>query len=145
MKHEFEIVIVEDNPNDAELMVRSLKKNRLANSLIVLEDGEKALDFIFCQGKYADRDISRPPKVIFLDLKLPKVNGLEILKQIKSNKLTWKIPVIIVTSSKEDPDIAAAYDLGANSYVVKPVDFSNFVETIDRLGLYWLVVNEKPK
>lgn len=145
MKNEFEIVIVEDNPNDAELMVRSLKKNRLANSLIVLEDGEQALDYIFCQGKYADRDISRPPKVIFLDLKLPKVNGLEILKQIKSNKLTRKIPVIIVTSSKEDPDIAAAYDLGANSYVVKPVDFNNFVETIDRLGLYWLVINEKPK
>ena len=145
MKNEFEIVIVEDNPNDAELMVRSLKKNRLANSLIVLEDGEQALDYIFCQGKYADRDISRPPKVIFLDLKLPKVNGLEILKQIKSNELTRKIPVIIVTSSKEDPDIAAAYNLGANSYVVKPVDFNNFVETIDRLGLYWLVVNEKPK
>ena len=145
MKHEFEIVIVEDNPNDAELMVRSLRKNRLANSLIVLEDGEQAMDFIFCHGKYADRDISRPPKVIFLDLKLPKVNGLEILKQIKSNKLTRKIPVIIVTSSKEDPDIAAAYDLGANSYVVKPVDFNNFVETIDRLGLYWLVINEKPK
>ena len=145
MKHEYEIVIVEDNPNDAELMVRSLRKNRLANSLIVLEDGEQAMDFIFCRGKYADRDISRPPKVIFLDLKLPKVNGLEILKQVKSNELTRKIPVIIVTSSKEDPDIAAAYNLGANSYVVKPVDFNNFVETIDRLGLYWLVVNEKPK
>ena len=145
MKHEFEIVIVEDNPNDAELMVRSLRKNRLANSLIVLEDGEQALDFIFCRGKYTDRDISRPPKVIFLDLKLPKVNGLEVLKQVKSDKQTRKIPVIIVTSSKEDPDITAAYDLGANSYVVKPVDFSNFVETIDRLGLYWLVVNEKPK
>ena len=145
MKREFEIVIVEDNPNDAELMVRSLRKNRLANSLIVLEDGEQALDFIFCQGEYADRDIFRPPKVIFLDLKLPKVNGLEILKQIKSNKLTRKIPVIIVTSSKEDPDIVAAYDLGANSYVVKPVDFDNFMKMVNQLGLYWLVVNEKTK
>ncbi len=145
MKNEFEIVIVEDNPNDAELMIRSLKKNRLANSLIVLEDGEQALDFIFCQGEYADRDIFRPPKVIFLDLKLPRVNGLEILKQVKSNEQTRKIPVVIVTSSKEDPDIAAAYDLGANSYVVKPVNFDNFMKTMNQLGLFWLVINEKPR
>ena len=116
---EYEIVIVEDNPNDAELMVRSLKKNRLANSLIVLEDGEQALDFILCRSKYAGRDITRPPKVIFLDLKLPKVDGLEVLKQLKSNKQTRKIPVIIVASSREDPDIAAAYNLGANSYIVQ--------------------------
>lgn len=143
MKHEFEIVIVEDNPNDAELMVRSLKKNRLANSLIVLEDGEQALDFIFRRGQYASRDLSGSPRVIFLDLKLPKVDGLEVLKQVKSNEQTRKIPVVIVTSSKEDPDIAAAYNLGANSYVVKPVDFDNFVKTINQLGLYWLVVNEK--
>ena len=143
--HEFEILIVEDNPNDAELMVRSLKKNRLANSLIVLEDGEQALDFIFCRDKYTGRDPSGSPKVIFLDLKLPKVGGLEVLKQVKSNEQTRKIPVIIVTSSKEDPDIATAYDLGANSYVVKPVDFDHFVETITQLGLYWLVVNEKPR
>lgn len=145
MKHEFEIVIVEDNPNDAELMVRSLKKNRLANSLVVLEDGEQALDFIFCRGQYADRDSTGSPKVIFLDLKLPKVDGLEVLKQMKSNEQTRKIPVIIITSSKEDPDIAAAYDLGANSYVVKPVDFDNFVEKMNQLGLYWLAVNEKPR
>ncbi|MCK4561021.1 MAG: response regulator [Calditrichia bacterium] len=145
MKHEFEIVIVEDNPNDAELMVRSLRENRLANSLIVLEDGEQALDFIFCRGQYTGRDPSGSPKVIFLDLKLPKVDGLEVLKQVKTDDRTRKIPVIIVTSSKEDPDIATAYDLGANSYVVKPVDFDNFVETIKQLGLYWLVVNENPK
>ncbi len=143
MKHEYEIVIVEDNPNDAELMVRSLKKNRLANSLIVLEDGEQALDFIFRRGQYAGRDSSGSPKVIFLDLKLPKVDGLEVLKQVKSNEQTRKIPVVIVTSSKEDPDIATAYNLGANSYVVKPVDFGNFVKTITQLGLYWLVINEK--
>lgn len=145
MECEFEIVIVEDNPNDAELMVRSLKQNRLANNLIVLEDGEQALDFIFCRGKYAERDLSKLPKVIFLDLKLPKVDGLEVLKQVKANKQTSKIPIIIVTSSKEDPDIATAYKLGANSYVVKPVNFNNFVETINQLGSYWLVVNEKPR
>lgn len=142
MKHEFEIVIVEDNPNDAELMVRSLKKNRLANSMIVLEDGEQALDYIFCRSKYADRDSSELPTVIFLDIKLPKIDGLEVLRQVKSNEQTRKIPVIIVTSSKEDPDISTAYNLGANSYVVKPVNFNNFVETINQLGSYWLVVNE---
>lgn len=145
MKQEFEIVIVEDNPNDAELMVRSLKDNRLANSMIVLEDGEQALDFVFGRGKYAGRDLNKLPKVIFLDLKLPKVDGLEVLKQVKSNKQTSKIPVIIVTSSKEDPDIATAYKLGANSYVVKPVRFDNFVKTINQLGSYWLAVNEKPR
>ncbi len=143
MKHEYEIVIVEDNPHDAELMVRSLKKNKLANSLIVLEDGEQALDFIFCRGQYADRNLSESPRVIFLDLKLPKVDGLEVLKQVKSNEQTRKIPVVIVTSSKEDPDVTTAYNLGANSYVVKPVDFDNFVKTINQLGLYWLVVNQK--
>jgi len=146
MKHEeYDIVIVEDNPNDAELMIHSLKKNHLANKLIVLEDGEQALDYIFCRGKYSGRNLSRPPKVIFLDLKLPKVDGLEVLKQVKSNEATSKIPVIIVTSSKEDPDIAAAYNLGANSYVVKPVDFDNFLKTMSQLGLYWLVVNENPR
>ncbi len=143
MKREFEIVIVEDNPNDAELMVRSLKKNRLANSLIVLEDGEQALDFIFCRGQYSGRDSSGFPRVIFLDLKLPKVDGLEVLKQVKSNEQTRKIPVVIITSSQEDPDIAAAYNLGANSYIVKPVDFDNFVKTMTQLGLYWLAINEQ--
>ncbi len=146
MNHEkYDIVIIEDNPNDAELMVRSLQKNRLANSLIVLEDGEQALDFLFCRGKYVERDSYKSPRVIFLDLKLPKVNGLEVLEQLKSNKKTKKIPIVIVTSSKQDPDIAAAYDLGANSYVVKPVDFNKFKATINQLGLYWLVVNQNPR
>lgn len=140
-KHD--IVIVEDNPNDAELMVHSLKKNHLANKLIVLEDGEQALDYIFCRGQYAKRDSDELPKVIFLDLKLPKVNGLEVLEQVKSNDKTKKIPIVIVTSSKEDPDIDAAYNLGANSYVVKLVGFDQFKETINQLGLYWLVINEK--
>ncbi len=145
MKQEYEIVIVEDNPDDAELMIRSLKKNQLSNNLILLEDGEQALEFIFCQGEYSDRESSASRMLIFLDLKLPKVDGLEVLKQVKSNEKTRKIPVIIVTSSKEDPDIAAAYDLGANSYVVKPVNYDEFVKTINNLGLYWLVVNENPQ
>ncbi len=145
MKQEYEIVIVEDNPADAELMIRSLKKNKLSNNLTLLEDGEQALDYIFCRGKYKDNTLSILGKVIFLDLKLPKVNGLEVLKQIKSNDKTRQIPVIIVTSSKEDPDITAAYELGANSYVVKPVNYNNFVEKINQLGLYWLVVNENPQ
>lgn len=143
MEHEkYDIILVEDNPNDAELMVHSLKKNHLANKLIVLEDGEQALNYIFCRGQYAKRDSDELPKVIFLDLKLPKVNGLEVLEQVKSNDKTKQIPIVIVTSSKEDPDIEAAYRLGANSYVVKPVDFDQFKETINQLGLYWLVINE---
>lgn len=141
MGQEFEIVIVEDNPMDAELMLRSLKKNNLANSLIVLEDGEQALDYIFCRGQYSNGDLG-VPKVIFLDLKLPKLGGLEVLEEIKSNEKTKNIPVVIVTSSKEDPDIAKAYNLGANSYVVKPVNFEKFSETIVQLGFYWLVTNQ---
>lgn len=145
MKNDYEIVIIEDNPDDAELMVRALKKNNLVNSLVVLEDGEHALEYIFCKGRYINKDSMYSPKVIFLDLKLPKVDGLDVLKQLKSNEETKKIPVVIVTSSKEDPDISKAYALGANSYVVKPVNFDNFVETVNQLGLYWLLVNEKPK
>lgn len=144
MSSEIEIIIVEDNPNDAELMVRSLKHNNLANNLIILEDGEQALNYIFCRGQYAKRDSRESPRVIFLDLKLPKVDGLEVLKQLKSNEKTSNIPVVIITSSKEDPDIKTAYKLGANSYVVKPVDFNKFIETINQLGNYWLVINEKP-
>ncbi len=140
----YDIILVEDNPNDIELMVHSLKKNHLANNLIVLEDGELALDYIFCRGQYSDRNSAELPKVIFLDLKLPKVNGLEVLGQVKSNDKTKKIPIVIVTSSREDPDIEAAYTLGANSYVVKPVDFDKFKKTINQLGLYWLIVNENP-
>ncbi|MEE8340498.1 MAG: response regulator [Candidatus Neomarinimicrobiota bacterium] len=137
--------MVEDNSNDAELMIHSLKKNHLANKLIVLTDGEQALDYIFCKGEYAKRDPGEIPKVIFLDLKLPKIGGMEILEQVKTNTKTKNIPVVIVTSSKEDPDIKTAYNLGANSYVVKPVDFDNFTETINQLGLYWLVTNENNK
>lgn len=137
-----DILVVEDNPNDAELMLRSLKKNHLANTITVVEDGQQALDFLFCRGKYESRDINRPPRVVFLDLKLPKVDGLQVLREVKANEKTKKIPVIIVTSSREDPDVARAYELGANSYVVKPVDFNDFIEKISQLGLYWMIVNE---
>jgi len=145
MKKEYEIVIVEDNPEDAELMIRSLKKNQLSNNLILLEDGELALDFFFRRGKFKERNATKPNLMVFLDLKLPKVGGLEILRQLKSNPDTKKIPVVIVTSSNQDPDIETAYELGANSYVVKPVDYEKFTDTIKQLGLYWLVVNEFPK
>jgi two-component system response regulator len=140
-----EILIVEDNPRDAELTLRALKKNNLANSVLIAEDGAEALDFFFCRGKYAKRSISNPPKVVLLDLKLPKVSGLEVLKAVKADKRTSHIPIVIVTSSKQEPDMKDAYDLGANSYVVKPVDFDQFINAMSSLGLYWLLVNEPLK
>jgi two-component system response regulator len=140
-----DILLVEDNPRDAELTIRALKKNHLANLLFTVEDGAEALDFLFCRGKYATRDGGHPPKVVLLDLKLPKVSGLEVLRALKHDEKTRPIPVVVVTSSREDPDIKTAYALGANSYVVKPVDFDAFVEAVSSLGLYWLLVNQPPK
>jgi two-component system response regulator len=140
-----DILLVEDNPQDAELTIRALKKNNLANRLFTVEDGAEALDFLFCRGKYATRELSHSPKVVLLDLKLPKVSGLEVLRALKQDERTRAIPVVIVTSSREDPDIKTAYGLGANSYVVKPVDFDAFVEAVSSLGLYWLLVNQPPK
>ena len=140
-----EILIVEDNPRDAELTLRALKKNNLANSVLIAQDGAEALDFFFCRGKYEARSISNPPKVVLLDLKLPKVSGLEVLKAVKSDKRTSHIPIVIVTSSKQEPDMKEAYALGANSYVVKPVDFDQFINAMSSLGLYWLLVNEPLK
>lgn len=139
-----EILLVEDNPQDAELMIRTLRKQNLANRIYVAEDGEEALDFIFCNGKYSGRDSSKSPKVIFLDLKLPKVSGLEVLQELKSNPLTRTLPVVVVTSSRENPDIKKAYELGVNSYVVKPVNFEDFIKAMSQIGLYWLLVNEIP-
>lgn len=139
-----DILLVEDNPLDAELVIRALRKQNIANPLSVVEDGAQALDFVFCRGEYAKRDVNSPPKVILLDLKLPKVNGLEVLKQIKSDERTKSIPVVIVTSSEEDPDIKTAYALGVNSYVVKPVGSDAFIDAMSRLGLYWLLVNKAP-
>ncbi len=140
-----EILIVEDNPQDAELTLRAIRKNNLANKFYVAEDGEEALDFIFCKGKYASRNFSNPPKVIFLDLKLPKVSGLEVLQEIKSDSRTKSLPVVMVTSSREDPDIRKAYELGVNSYVVKPVNFEDFLNAMSQTGLYWLLVNQPPR
>jgi two-component system response regulator len=125
-----ECLIVEDNPSDAELTISVLKKNNLANELFLAEDGQEARNFIFCNGRFESRLPTKPLKVIFPDLKLPEVSGLEILKEIKSNPLTKKLPVVILTSSKEDPDIEAAYEYSANSYVVKPVDLNDFVKTL---------------
>jgi len=140
-----DILIVEDNPNDAELTIRALKKQNLANRFFLVEDGAEALDFIFCRGKFEARKECNSLKVIFLDLKLPKVSGLEVLKEIRENEQTKLLPVVIVTSSKEDPDIKSAYELGANSYVVKPVDFEHFISAVSNTGLYWLLVNETIK
>jgi len=139
-----DILIVEDNPSDAELTVRALKKFNLANHIFIAENGEEAIDFLFCQGRFTGRDKSKSLKVVFLDLKLPKITGLEVLKIIKNNETTRLLPVVIVTSSKEDPDIQEAYSLGANSYVVKPVDFDNFMHAVKETGLYWLLINVPP-
>ncbi len=139
-----DILLVEDNPRDAELTIRSLKKRNLANRLFWVEDGAEALDFIFCRGKYMEREQVHLPKMVLLDLKLPKIDGLEVLRIIKENEITRQIPVIVLTSSREDPDIKTAYGFGVNSYVVKPVDFDDFLEAMSQIGLYWLLVNQPP-
>ena len=138
---EVEVLIVEDNDEDAELAIRALKKHRLANNVVHLSDGEQALDFIFGRGNYLGRVISQLPKVLLLDIKMPKVSGLQVLQAVKSDPQMKVIPVVILTSSEEDPDIRKAYELGANSYIVKPVEFDNFSKTVADLGLYWMVVN----
>jgi two-component system response regulator len=143
--NEIEIVLVEDNASDAELTIRALKKKNLANNLIHLKNGADALDFIFAEGQYAGRDPYKVPKVILLDLKMPKVDGLEVLAKIRADERTKKIPVVVLTSSKEDPDIEACYALGVNSYIVKPVEFDNFFEAVSELGLYWLLLNQVPQ
>jgi two-component system response regulator len=140
-----DILLVEDNPRDVELITRALTKRNLANRLFVVEDGAEALDFLFCRNKYLQREIANTPKLVLLDLKLPKVDGLEVLQSIKADERISQTPVVILTSSREDPDIHAAYKLGANSYVVKPLDFSEFMESLSSLGFYWLLVNELPK
>ncbi len=139
---EFEILLVEDNINDAELAIRALRKNDVVNHIIHLQNGAIALDFIFGRGQYEGRNINNKPKVILLDLKMPKVSGLEVLEKIKSNELTNKIPVVMLTSSKEHPDVEKSYLLGANSYIVKPVDFESFLKTVNDLGIYWMRLNQ---
>jgi len=144
MNNLIEILLVEDNPDDVELTLRALKKCNVANSIQVARDGEEALEIIQCKGKYALRNTDNRPRVVLLDLKLPKVDGLEVLHTIKSDEKTKTIPVVILTASKEEQDIVKSYQLGANSYIIKPVDFNKFVQTITELGLYWLIINKQP-
>jgi two-component system, response regulator len=139
-----DILLVEDSQDDSDLALHALRRGKLANNILVVRDGEQALDFVFCRGTYTERSFDHPPKLMLLDLKLPKVNGMEVLKQVKSDLRTKSIPVVIMTSSKEERDLVASYDLGANSYIQKPVDFDQFRETVKSVGLYWLVINESP-
>lgn len=143
---EIEIILVEDNLDDATLVIRALRKNNLANNLIHLKDGVEALDFIFGTGTYENNGLQDiTPKVMLLDLKMPRVNGLEVLEKVKGDPRTKSIPVVVLTSSAEDPDIKKCYELGANSYIVKPVEFDNFFKAVSDLGLYWLIRNHSPK
>jgi CheY-like chemotaxis protein len=142
--HEIEILLVEDNATDAELCIRALKKSNLANNLVWVKDGAEALDFLFASGAYVGRNMSFPPKVVLLDLRLPKVDGMEVLRRIKADERTRAIPVVVLTSSKEDRDIAESYQLGVNSFISKPVEFDEFAKTVSELGLYWLLVNRPP-
>ena len=138
------ILLVEDNPDDVELTMRALKKHNISNRVEVVGDGAEALDYLFCTGTYADRDPNELPAVVLLDLKLPKIDGLEVLKRLRADKRTKLIPVVILTSSKEEQDVVNGYKFGANSYVRKPVDFVQFNEAVRQLGLYWLLLNEPP-
>ena len=139
-----EILLVEDSPEDAELTLRALRKQNLANRVHLVRDGAEALEFIFAAGTYAGRGIENTPKVVFLDLKLPKVDGLEVLRRIKTDPRTKRIPVVVMTSSREERDIVESYELGVNSYVVKPVDFEQFARSVTDIGLYWLLLNQPP-
>ena len=140
-----EVLLVEDNIIDAELTIRELKKHNMANNLFHAKNGKEALEFIFATGRFeGERDIAIPPKLVLLDIQMPKVNGIEVLQKIKSDTRTRSLPVVILTSSKENPDIQKCYDLGANSYIVKPVNFESFAEAIKNLGLYWLLINQPP-
>jgi two-component system, response regulator len=145
MNHnDVEILLIEDNKHEAQLVIRSLKKSNLANKLLHIDDGADALDFIFAQEKYAERRVEDHPKLILLDLKLPKIDGMEILKRIKSDERTKAIPVIVLTSSREEGDIVNSYKLGVNSYIVKPVNFDSFSKAVVELGLYWMLMNVNP-
>ena len=139
-----EILLVEDNPDDVELTLHALRQERLANTVEVARDGEEALDYIFCRGKHAGREFNQQPRMVLLDLKLPKVGGLEVLLELKGDPRTQAIPVVVLTSSREEKDQVNSYRLGANAYIQKPVDFDQFSETVKSLGLFWLVVNQPP-
>jgi two-component system, response regulator len=136
------ILLVEDNPDDIELTLRALRKNRIMNEIVVAKDGVEALDYLFGIGTYDGRDTTKMPSVILLDLKLPKLDGLDVLKRVRADARTRLLPVVILTSSREQQDILNGYDLGANSYIVKPVSFENLIEAVSHLGMYWLLLNE---
>jgi two-component system response regulator len=138
------ILLVEDNPSDAKLTKRALDQNQITNELIVVEDGAEALDYLFSTGRYAGRDVRDLPAVVLLDLKLPRVDGLEVLQKIRANEFTRLLPVVILTSSSQEEDMIASYNLGANSYIRKPVDFKQFTDAVRTLGMYWLLLNEPP-
>jgi len=141
---ELDILLVEDNQDDMDLALHALRRGNLANNIFVVRDGEEALDFLFCRGAYAHRSFALPPKLVLLDLKLPKISGIEVLKAIRQNEFTKLLPVVILTSSAQEEDVVNGYKLGANSYIRKPVDFKEFAKAIKLLGLYWLIWNEPP-
>ncbi|GKS58018.1 response regulator [Nitrospira sp.] len=139
-----DILLIEDSPDDVELTLRALKKNNVTNKVTVLQDGAEALEYLFCTDRYADRPVSAVPRVILLDLKLPLVTGIEVLRRCKNDERTKRIPIVVLTSSREEPDIEACYGLGVNSYIVKPVDFQQFTDAVRQVGLYWMLLNEPP-
>lgn len=139
-----EILLVEDNPSDAELTLHALKKSKLANEIQLVRDGAEALDFLFCRGAFSSRSFDSAPRLVLLDLKLPKIDGLQVLESVKSDSRTKAIPIIVLTSSKEETDLVKSYKLGVNSYIQKPVNFGEFQEVVQQLGLYWLLLNSKP-
>ena len=141
---EIEILLVEDNPTDAELTMRALKRKNLINKLVWVKDGAEALDFLFAKGEYSDRNVDDLPKLILLDLRMPKVDGLEVLHEIKADARTKRIPVVVLTSSQEDRDIVESYKLGVNSYVSKPVEFDEFIDAVSTMGFYWILINKPP-
>ena len=145
MPHKVDILLVEDNANDAELTMRALRHNKIVNDILLAEDGVEALDILFCRDSYKDRSFSNPPKLVLLDLKLPKISGMEVLKKLKSDSRTAKIPIVILTSSIESNDLKRCYEMGANSYIVKPYDLEDFTKAVSTAGLYWLVINEGMK